>query len=224
MKGYFVTGTDTGVGKTLIAAALVRALNLTGARALGMKPIAAGAFWKDERWCNEDVEVLVAAASPIQADLSLLNPYLLKEATAPHIAAAKEGVEIDIERIVQAFDRLAWQVETVVVEGAGGFLVPLGPSRDAADLAVRLALPVILVVGMRLGCLNHALLTCEAIRSRNLVLAGWVANQIDPAMANLEENVDTLRQRIGVRPLAVVPHLAAPDPAALALRMLGRLA
>ena len=211
MKGFFITGTDTGVGKTLFSAALLRALSRLGVRAVGMKPVAAGAECHDGAWVNEDVACL-REASGIQAPLELVNPYLFREAIAPHLAAEHKGVAIELPRIGAAFDALAGQAEVVVVEGVGGFRVPLGGGRDTADLAQRLNLPVLLVVGMRLGCLNHALLTAEAIAARGLSLAGWVANRIDPAMLAYDENLATLARLLPAPLLVELPALPVADP------------
>lgn len=214
-KGFFITGTDTGVGKTLFSAALLHALADLGVRAAGMKPVAAGAESRDGAWVNEDVAML-AAASNVKAPAELANPYLFREAIAPHLAADHKGVAIEIPRIAAALDALAGLADVVVVEGVGGFRVPLGPRRDSADLAVRLGLPLILVVGMRLGCLNHALLTAEAIAARGLELAGWVANRIDPAMAAYDENLAALASRLPAPMLAELPSMPWPDPRRLA--------
>lgn len=200
-RGFFVTGTDTGVGKTRSACALLHALASTGIRAIGMKPVAAGATHDAQGLLNEDVAALTAA-SAIAAPRALINPYCFEPAIAPHIAAVQAGVVIDLEVIARAFDALAGLAGAVVVEGAGGFCVPLGSRLDGGDLAERLGLPVILVVGLRLGCLNHALLTAQAVCARGLVLAGWIANRIDPAMAAVGENVATLAQRLGAPLLA----------------------
>ncbi|MDT3735281.1 MAG: dethiobiotin synthase [Denitratisoma sp.] len=206
-RAYFLTGTDTGVGKTLIAAALLRAAAAQGLRALGMKPVAAGGA--------EDVDALVAASS-VAAPRECVNPYLLAEPLSPHLAARRDGLTIDLEVIARRFGELRGRADFLVVEGAGGFRVPLSDTQDGADLAARLGLPVILVVGLRLGCLNHALLTAEAIRARGLRLAGWIANLVDPAMACVEENVDTLRTRLAAPLLGFVPHQAKPDAARVA--------
>lgn len=194
-RGVFVTGTDTGVGKTLAACALLRALARSGVRAVGMKPVAAGAVRDAEGWLNEDVAALMHASARV-APRALVNPYCFEAAIAPHIAAAGAGVSIDLDTIAHAYEKLATLSEVVVVEGAGGFCIPLGERIDSADLAARLDLPVLLVVGLRLGCLNHALLTQQAIRARGLRLAGWIANHIDPDMQAVAENVAALRQRI----------------------------
>ena len=215
----FVTGTDTEIGKTFVSAALLRGLTQAGLRVAGMKPVAAGAFERDGVWHNEDADQLDAAASVLLPP-DLRTRYLLKEPAAPHIAAALEGVTLDIERIVAAYAQARALADAVVVEGVGGFRVPLDATRDTADLAVALGLPVVLVVGMRLGCISHALLTAEAIVARGLPLAGWVANRIDPAMTFPQENIDALRERLaaqyGAPLLGVVPHLAGVSDAATA--------
>lgn len=203
-QAFFLTGTDTEVGKTLIASALLHAAAAQGLRALGMKPVAAGDAG--------DVDALIAAGN-VAAPRDCINPYLLREPLSPHIAAQRDGVVIDIEHIARCFEDLRGRADFLVVEGAGGFRVPLSGAHDGGDLAVRLGLPVILVVGLRLGCLNHALLTVEAIRARGLRLAGWVANQVAAKMACVEENVDTLRARIDAPLLGFAPHQAAPDAA-----------
>lgn len=207
---FFVTGTDTGVGKTLIAAALLTALKDAGLRTVGMKPVAAGLVERSGRLVSEDVAMLLEA-SKVKAPRELVNPYSLRDPVAPNLAAAMEGVRIEAETIVDAFHSLQLYGEAVIVEGAGGFRVPLGDVFDGADLARMLGIPVVMVVGMRLGCVNHALLTAEAIVARGLELAGWVANRIDPQMALVEDNVAMLRARLGAPCLGVVPHLASPD-------------
>jgi dethiobiotin synthetase len=208
-QGYLITGTDTGVGKTLATCALLHTARRQGLRALGMKPVAAGT---DSLGHNEDVEAILGAGS-VPAARELVNPYCFQAAIAPHIAAAEEARPIGLEPILAAFGQLAAQADRVLVEGVGGFLVPLGPGLDPGDLARRLGLPVILVVGLRLGCLNHALLTAEAIAHRGLHLAGWVANRIDPAMDRWEENREALRSRLGTPLLGTLPYApdAAPD-------------
>ena len=209
--GFFIVGTDTGVGKTLVAAALIRAYVRLGYRSAGMKPVAAGAEQHDGVWVNEDVAQMRAAGN-VDAPPDLINPYLFREAIAPHIAADHKGVAIEVLRIRGAYEDLAQQAEVVVVEGAGGFLVPLSESRDMADLALALNLPMVLVVGMRLGCLNHALLTSEAMAARGLRLMGWVANRLDPAMAAYDENVATLVRRLPAPLLAELPYQTGLAP------------
>jgi len=202
----FVTGTDTGVGKTLVAAALLAGLAGMGLRCAGMKPVAAGLVSRGDTWVSEDAERLMRAAS-IQAPRELVNPYALRTAAAPNIAARVEGTRVELAPIVRAFDALRSLSDAVVVEGAGGFRVPLADALDGADLAQALKIPVVLVVGMRLGCVNHALLTAEAIAARGLTLAGWVANRIDATMAHFGQNVETLEARLGAPRLGTVPHL-----------------
>jgi dethiobiotin synthetase len=222
-RGFFVTGTDTGVGKTLVACALLHAFAARGVNVIGMKPVAAGAEREGERLVNDDVAALVAA-STVDAPREIVNPYCFAPPIAPHIAAAECGVEIDIERIAAAYQVLAACADCVVVEGAGGFRVPLGPVTDLADLAARLALPVVLVVGMRLGCINHALLTAAAIGAAGLPIAGWVANHVDPDMLRAGENVATLDSRIRAPRIATLPYRANADAVALArLIDIGRL-
>ncbi|MDR2874402.1 MAG: dethiobiotin synthase [Methylobacillus sp.] len=203
-RGFFITGTDTGVGKTLIASALVYHFAQSGQRAVGLKPVAAGCAWRDGEWLSEDSAQL-HAASNVALSLQTVTPYAFEPPLAPHIAAAMVGQRIDIPPILAAFEQAAAVADVVIVEGVGGFRVPLNETEDTADLAAQLALPVILVVAMRLGCLNHALLTAEAIASRGLKLAGWIANATDPQMAALPENVQALKQRIAAPCLGVVP-------------------
>ncbi|MBT9511689.1 MAG: dethiobiotin synthase [Acidovorax sp.] len=214
MIGCFVTGTDTGVGKTLVSAGLLRALSAHHPRVVGMKPVAAGLVPWGEDWASEDA-IALRAASTLAVAPELDNPVLLPDPLSPHIAAARAGVQIDIAAIVRSYQALAAQADAVVVEGAGGFHVPLTDTLTGADLAQALALPVVLVVGLRLGCLNHALLTAEAIRVRGLTLAGWVANRVDPDMEAVEDNITYLRARLGAPLLADVPHQELPEPGSL---------
>jgi len=204
---YFITGTDTGVGKTLVSCALLHGFAAQHRRVAGFKPVAAGV---DEDGMNDDTKALLAASN-IPFNYEQVNPYCLREAIAPHIAANNEGVHIELPRILAAFRELAEQVEVVIVEGAGGFIVPLNDAQTTADLAKDLGIPIILVVGMRLGCLNHALLTVEAINARGLILAGWVANKFGKDMPALQQNIEALRERITAPLLGVVPHMAQPD-------------
>jgi dethiobiotin synthetase len=202
MRGLFVTGTDTGVGKTCVAALLLAGLRNAGVVAIGMKPVAAGI--DSGAAVNADVAVLAAADG---ADMPLhdRNPYAFAAAIAPHLAARDAGTTIDLAVIEAAYRRLAGRAEVVVVEGAGGALVPLHPGADMLDIAARLAIPVLLVVGVRLGCLNHAALTLQAIRARRLEFAGWIANRIDPAMARADDNVAELASLLGRSPAADCP-------------------
>ena len=204
---YFVAGTDTGIGKTLIACALLHGLAAQGKRVVGMKPVAAGC---DDEGRNEDA-LKLCAASNVQAAYQQINPYCFLPAIAPHLAAQQVGVEIQLARIVDAYRELAAQAEAVIVEGAGGLLVPLNKTQDGADLALELGIPIILVVGIRLGCLNHALLTVEAIAARGLTLAAWVANVVEADMVMGEENIAALQQRIVAPLLGIVPFLNHAD-------------
>jgi len=216
-RGIFVTGTDTGVGKTRVAAALLRALALRGARAVGMKPVAAGV--ERDLATNADVAELLAAGNVAAAHIDV-NPYALRAAIAPHVAAAREGVAIELATIAAAYRRLAAQADVVVVEGAGGAMVPLDARHDMLDIACALSLPVLLVVGVRLGCLNHARLSALAIGARGLVLGGWVANRIDPAMEAADESIATLAAMLPAPLVADCPWApgAAPPLDARALR------
>ncbi len=212
---WFITGTDTDAGKTFVACALLHALRAKGVTAIGMKPVSAGT---DADGKNGDVEQLLAA-SGVQAPYEFINPYLFTQAIAPHIAAAATDRQIDIGHIVEAFNTLRGMADAVLVEGVGGFCVPLGPDTDTAHLAEQLGLPIILVVGMRLGCINHALLTQQAIAARGLNLVGWVANRIDPAMSCFEENLAALQDRIKAPLLGVIPANSTPENAADLIRL-----
>ncbi|HXE37023.1 MAG TPA: dethiobiotin synthase [Azonexus sp.] len=201
-QAYFLTGTDTEVGKTFITCALLHRAARDGLRAAGLKPVAAGT---DAAGRNEDVEA-IRAASNLKLPDATINPYCFEAAVAPHIAAAEAGVAIEFGPIRAACASARQAADLLIVEGVGGFRVPLGSDGDSADLAVALGLPVILVVGLRLGCINHALLTAEAIAARGLGIAGWVANHIDPAMARFAENLATLSELLPAPLLGVVPH------------------
>jgi len=219
-RGFFVTGTDTGVGKTRVAVALIHALRAQGLRVAAMKPVSAG---NEPGQLNEDVVALMQAAN-VAADVSDVNPYAFAEPIAPHIAAQQAGVKIEIALIAEAYARLAAMADVVVVEGAGGWRVPLNEHEDMADLAQRLGLPVVLVVGLRLGCLNHAVLTAESVLSRDVRWAGWVGNHIDPTMAQQAKNLAALHVRLPepclgvqhfmpapVAPTGIAPWLKPPD-------------
>ena len=206
---YFLTGTDTEIGKTFVTCALLLRARQLGLTVAGIKPVAAGT---DAAGRNEDVE-RIRAASNVELAEDVINPYRFAPAIAPHLAAAEAGVRIDFARIAAACASARQRADLVIVEGVGGFCVPLRGDRDSADLAVALALPVILVVGLRLGCINHALLTAEAIAARGLTLAGWVANRIDPDMARAEDNITALRERLAAPLLGSVPRIASGQPA-----------
>jgi dethiobiotin synthetase len=214
-RGFFVTGTDTGVGKTLVACALLHVFASRGLRVIGMKPVAAGAHQENGVWINDDVEQLIAAGN-VSASRDAINPYCFEPPIAPHIAAALQNKFIKNKILCDSYQRLSALADVVVVEGAGGFCVPFNDAETSADLARELALPVVLVVGMRLGCLNHALLTAEAIRARGLMLAGWVANHVDPAMAHADANVAALQMRLGAPLLARIAFCAVPNAATIA--------
>jgi dethiobiotin synthetase len=206
---YFVAGTDTEIGKTLIASSLLHALTKTGIRTAAMKPVAAGAELRDGVWHNDDADALAAQAS-VALPSALATPYLYRQPTAPHIAAALEERPIELPHILACYQQIAALADAVVVEGVGGFRVPLNHTTDTADLAQQLGLPVLLVVGLRLGCISHALLTVEAIAARGLPLAGWVVNTVDPDMLNSNATVDALAARIDAPLLGRVPRLSAP--------------
>ena len=218
MSGIFVTGTDTGVGKTWVAAGLLRSLAACGVRAVGMKPVAAG--FEPGTDVNGDVAALFEAGN-VDAPAQWRNPYAFAEPVAPHLAAAAAGVTIEVSRIVDASAALRRVADALVVEGAGGALVPIDRTRDMLDIAAALGLPVLLVVGMRLGCLNHALATALAVQRRGLVLAGWVANALPPGMALLRQNVEALAERLGSPPLARIGASERPTFDAECLAALG---
>jgi dethiobiotin synthetase len=209
---FYITGTDTGVGKTLVSCALLHAFAARDMRAVGFKPVAAGC---DEDEHNDDAKAL-RAASAIQVTYGQVNPYCFRHAVAPHIAAFNSGVRIELSRILTSYRELAGQSDMVIVEGAGGFLVPLNDKQDSADLARELSLPVIVVVGMRLGCLNHALLTMRVIADYGLECAGWVANVLDYGMPELQQNIEALRRRVAAPLLGVIPYQTEPDARAVA--------
>ncbi len=212
MNGYFITGTDTGVGKTFVTCALIRALQAKGINVAAMKPVAAGVIETAEakEAMNEDVHAFMSLMQTRHA-LRDVNPYCFAEPIAPHIAAVHEGAKVELGEIRAAFGRLKAASDTVLVEGAGGFLVPLNATRSMADLPRELGLDVVLVVGMRLGCLNHALLTVEAVKARGLNLAGWVANSPGEKMAAFDENLATLKFMIQAPCLGVVPQFTEAE-------------
>lgn len=204
-QSLFIAGTDTGVGKTTVTVALLRALARTGIRAAGMKPVAAGAAMTSHGWRNDDA-LNLAAAGNVQLPYDWLNPVCLEAATSPHLAAASAGVTVEIPPIMAAFERIKTRSDVILVEGAGGWFAPIGPGapgderQTMQDVAQALGLPVVLVVGLRLGCLNHALLTAAAIVRAGLPMAGWIANPIDPDFVEVESYIDSLATRL-VAPL-----------------------
>jgi dethiobiotin synthetase len=192
MSGFFITGTDTEIGKTFVSSLLIKILVEDGLQVVGMKPIASGANIIDGSLKNEDALSLMRASN-VDADYKNINPYIFEQAIAPHIAAEQVGIEIDLEEIKNNFDQLKNKSDVVVVEGVGGWYAPLSDSTTVADLAETLALPIILVVGLRLGCLNHALLTAQAIRQSGLPVAGWVANYVEKDFSSADTNITTLK-------------------------------
>jgi dethiobiotin synthetase len=210
-RAWLVTGTDTEIGKTFATCVLIHAARAQGFTALGMKPVASGFEIIDGKPINEDATQLLAAGS-FDPGLERLNPYCLRAPVSPHIAAREENIHIEFSRIHQAFDELAQSCERLFVEGAGGFLAPLSEKIDVSHIALKLDLPLILVVGMRLGCINHALLTAEAILSRGLRLEGWIANCVYPNMSRLYENIDFLRHRLDAPLLGTLPYAPGASP------------
>lgn len=223
-RGVFVAGTDTEVGKTHTTVRLVRALGRCGLRVAAMKPVAAGADRTDRGLRNADAIALAAAAN-VSADYANINPYCLPLPVSPHIAARDAGIRIETSVIAARFRELAAVSDCVVVEGAGGWLAPISDRESMADVALALGLPVLLVVGLKLGCLNHARLTAAAIEASGLDLAGWVANHIDPHYERLAENLETLERLLGRAPLAYVAHGSPVSgfPEAVASALIERL-
>ncbi|MGD8911067.1 MAG: dethiobiotin synthase [Chromatiales bacterium] len=213
-KGLFITGTDTDCGKTEITLGLMQALQQRGERVLGMKPVASGAEETTEGLRNEDA-LRIRMQGGSELPYTWINPFAYAPPIAPHLAAESSGRPIELQLIADLFERLTARAERVLVEGVGGWQVPLTGEATVADLALRLELPVVLVVGMRLGCINHALLTDASIRQSGARLLGWVANQVDPRMASFEGNLRTLRERLSAPCLGVVPWLERPSPAAV---------
>jgi len=205
MKSFFVTGTDTGVGKTWMAAALIYALAARGYRVAGIKPLACGGHITAEGWRHEDAELLMQHAS-VALPYEIVNPYLLREPVAPHIAAAQAGIRLSAAALHEVSTTLDEQMDYLFIEGVGGWEVPLNDEETTAQFARLLGLPVILVVGMRLGCLNHALLTSDAIARQKLKLAGWIANVIDPSLHKIQENIAALEARLPAPRLGTVSH------------------
>ncbi len=213
---FFVTGTDTEVGKTTIAAGLLHAARMSGLTTAACKPVASGCEMTAAGLRNGDALALLAECTlPLRYEQ--VNPLAFEPAIAPHLAAREAGVDLSVAALAEPVRRiLALQAQFSLVEGAGGWRVPLAGQEALSDLAVQLGLPVILVVGVRLGCINHALLSAEAIERDGLRLAGWVANIVDPTMSRLEENLATLAERISAPCLGRVPHLRSPSPAEVA--------
>ena len=209
-RGFYVTGTDTGIGKTVASAALLHALRDQGLRAVGMKPLASGCKRTAEGWRNEDALALQAASDP-RPRYEDVNPFALPQPLAPQLAARDAGVAVDLAPILAAHARLARQAELVVVEGVGGWAAPLADTLMQADLVRALGLPVVLVVGLRLGCLNHAFLSARAIAADGCRLVGWIGNAVDPDMARREDNLALLRAGLAAPCWGVLPHAPAAD-------------
>ena len=213
----FVAGTDTGIGKTHASCTLLHALRASGLSAAGMKPVASGCIETVHGLQNEDALALRAASSTPLPPYARTNPVALREPLSPHLAAAHEGATIALPPLRAAFDALCAEHDAVVVEGVGGWRVPLAPGLFASGIAKAWELPVIFVVGLRLGCLSHSLLSAEAIRADGCRIAGWIANRVDPAMDAVEENLATLRELLPAPCLGVLPHGVAPAQAAAVL-------
>lgn len=218
MFSLYVTGTDTGIGKTFTSCALLHALRGHGLRAQGMKPVASGSEWLDGQWKNEDALALQLASTP-GAAYATVNPFALEHPLAPELAAQDAGTEVTLPPILQAYATLAQQADAVVVEGVGGWEAPLSSTLMQVDLVRALKLPVLLVVGLRLGCLNHALLSARAIVGDGMHLAGWVSSHVEPSMARVDDNLRMLRERLPAPCWGVLPHAPNADPAALAAQL-----
>lgn len=218
VSAFYVTGTDTGIGKTIASTALLHALRARGQRAVGMKPVASGCAREADGWRNEDALALQEASTP-RPRYDDLNPYALPLPLAPELAAADAGVQLELAPIAAAFDRLRAQADVVVVEGVGGWAAPLSATLDQADLARALRLPVVLVVGLRLGCLNHARLSAAAIAADGLQCIGWIGNEIDPAMERIDDNMAMLRARLPMPCWGRLPYRPQPQAEQLAAQL-----
>ncbi|XQA63397.1 dethiobiotin synthase [Xanthomonas sacchari] len=218
VSAFYVTGTDTGIGKTIASTALLHALRARGQRAVGMKPVASGCAREADGWRNEDALALQDASAPRPA-YDDLNPYALPLPLAPELAAADAGVQLELAPIAAAFARLRAQADVVVVEGVGGWAAPLSATLDQADLARALGLPVVLVVGLRLGCLNHARLSAAAIAADGLQCLGWIGNEIDPAMERIDDNMAMLRARLPMPCWGRLPYRPQPQAEQLAAQL-----
>jgi dethiobiotin synthetase len=215
MDAFYITGTDTDAGKTLVTCALLQAFRARGRTAIGMKPVASGCERTADGWRNEDALKLLANSEP-RPDYALVNPFALPDATAPEIAAAHAGVSVTLPNIDAAFRVLRDQADIVLIEGVGGWLAPLAHGFDQSELVRRFDASVILVVGVRLGCINHVRLTARAIAADGSNLIGWIASEIDPSLAHSDEYFDLLCTALPVPCLGRLPHTPAPDPSKLA--------
>lgn len=218
VRGVFVTGTDTGVGKTVVAAAVVHMLRAQGLRVAVMKPVASGAYQTQGGLRNDDAQRLISVSN-VTAEYAQVNPYCFAPPVAPHIAAEEAGVVIDPAIIRTRFGDLSRQADAIVVEGVGGWRVPLAAGFDVAALASDLQLPVVLVVGLRLGCLSHARLSAEAIAAADCPLAGWIGSTVDADMERYGQNLATLRRLLPAPCLGIVPHLENPGPESAAAHL-----
>lgn len=210
-QSAFITGTDTNVGKTRITCALLLAARRRPLKAFGMKPVASGSTLQDGEWHNEDADLLRSYSSTPAPDLALINPYALQQPIAPQLAARHDGIEIELERLQAAHQVLSYAANLVLVEGVGGWAVPFSKTAMQAHLVRALNLPVILVVGVRLGCINHALISAQAIAADGCKLIGWIANRIDPAMACIDEVIASISEELDTPLLADVPHGLSVD-------------
>ena len=217
-QGFFITGTDTGVGKTLISAALIHSLRNQNIRASGMKPIASGCIETDHGLKNEDADMLLQASN-VDAEYDLICPYRFLPPIAPHIAAQGQGTVISIEHIMECYHRLQSCSDTVVVEGVGGWQVPLDEHKSMSDLAIELDLPVIIVVGGRLGCINHAVLTADSVLASGLSVAGWEFNQIDPDMQKIAAVKQTLQHKMPAPLIADIPWQKNPAAREISIQL-----
>ena len=217
-QGFFVTGTDSGVGKTLVSAALIHALRINGLRVCGMKPVASGCIETGQGRINEDADILIEASN-VSADYDLICPYRFLSPIAPHIAAKQEGVAISCDHLVDCYQQLQSFSDVVVVEGVGGWQVPINDEQTMSDVAIELALPVVIVVGGRLGCINHAQLTAESMLASGLSVAGWVFNQIDPDLQQLAEVKQSLQSRMPGVLMADIPWQRNPDVVTIAQQL-----
>lgn len=215
MFSVYISGTDTGIGKTLASVALLHALRGHGLRAVGMKPVASGCERIDGEWKNEDALALQRAGESGIAYADI-NPFALEHPLAPELAARDAGVEVSLPPILDAHARLAAHADALIVEGVGGWAAPLSASLMQADLVRALRLPVLLVVGLRLGCLNHALLSARAIAADGAHLAGWIASHVDPAMERVDDNLGMLRARMPAPCWGMLPHAPDADPGTMA--------
>ncbi|GAB3097249.1 dethiobiotin synthase [Lysobacter terrae] len=218
LNSLYVTGTDTGIGKSVASAALLYALRARGRRAVGMKPVASGCEATAEGWRNDDALALQQASYPVPPYADV-NPFALPNPLAPELAAADAGVELTLAPIVSAYGRLSATADAVVVEGVGGWAAPLTAALDQVDVVRALELPVVLVVGLRLGCISHARLTARAIEADGARIVGWIANDIDPAMARQDDNFAILQRVLPIPCWGRLPHSAAPDPRAMATHL-----